>query len=100
MQANRHGLPKQKKTRSSRIRTLSAKRICGWPEPHTGSGQRCFSLADIHGTSCSLTGEQWATVEGLFPASGSYCSFAYSALASFRIGMPGSASFQSAKKSW
>jgi hypothetical protein len=29
-----------------------------------------------------------------------YCSFAYSALASFRMGMSGSASFQSAKKSW
>jgi hypothetical protein len=29
-----------------------------------------------------------------------YCSFAYSALASFRMGMSGSASFQRAKKSW
>lgn len=29
----------------------------------------------------------------------SYCSFAYSALASFRIGISGSALFQSAKKS-
>jgi hypothetical protein len=29
-----------------------------------------------------------------------YCSFAYSALASFRMGMSESASFQSAKKSW
>lgn len=28
-----------------------------------------------------------------------YCSFAYSALASFRMGMPGSASFQSVRKS-
>ncbi len=28
-----------------------------------------------------------------------YCSFAYSALASFRMGMSGSASFQRAKKS-
>jgi hypothetical protein len=31
---------------------------------------------------------------------GGYCSFAYSALASFRIGMSGSASFQSVRKSW
>ena len=30
----------------------------------------------------------------------SYCSFAYSALACFRMGMSGSASFQRAKKSW
>src|ERR1017187_3250578 len=30
----------------------------------------------------------------------SYCSFAYSALASFRMGTAGSASFQSRKKSW
>jgi hypothetical protein len=29
-----------------------------------------------------------------------HCSFAYSALASFRMGMSGSASFQRAKKSW
>jgi hypothetical protein len=29
-----------------------------------------------------------------------YCSFAYSALASFRMGMSGSASFQSVRKSW
>jgi hypothetical protein len=29
-----------------------------------------------------------------------YCSLAYSALACLRIGIPGSASFQSAKKSW
>lgn len=29
-----------------------------------------------------------------------YCSFAYSALASFRIGISGSAFFQIAKKSW
>ena len=29
-----------------------------------------------------------------------YCSFAYSALASFSMGMSGSASFQRAKKSW
>jgi hypothetical protein len=29
----------------------------------------------------------------------SYCSFAYSALASFRMGMSGSASFQSVRKS-
>jgi hypothetical protein len=29
-----------------------------------------------------------------------YCSFAYSALACFRMGVSGSASFQSAKKSW
>ncbi len=29
-----------------------------------------------------------------------YCSFAYSAFASFRIGMSGSASFQRARKSW
>ena len=29
-----------------------------------------------------------------------YCSFAYSALASFKMGMSGSASFQRAKKSW
>ena len=29
-----------------------------------------------------------------------YCNFAYSALASFRMGMSGSASFQRAKKSW
>jgi hypothetical protein len=34
----------------------------------------------------------------LFPT-GSYCSFAYSALASFRMGMSGSASFQRAKNS-
>src|SRR5580658_4646745 len=32
-----------------------------------------------------------------FPA---YCSLAYSALASFRMGMLGSASFQRARKSW
>jgi hypothetical protein len=31
---------------------------------------------------------------------GSYRRFAYSALASFRMGMSGSASFQRAKKSW
>ena len=30
----------------------------------------------------------------------SHCSFAYSALASFRMGMSGSASFQRARKSW
>jgi len=29
-----------------------------------------------------------------------YCSFAYSALACFRMGMSGSASFQRLKKSW
>src|SRR6266581_9108651 len=29
-----------------------------------------------------------------------YCSFAYSALASFRMGMSGSASFQRVRKSW
>src|SRR5215467_11601533 len=29
-----------------------------------------------------------------------YCSLAYSALASFRMGMSGSASFQRARKSW
>jgi hypothetical protein len=33
------------------------------------------------------------------PTSRSHCSFAYSALASFRTGMPGSASFQSVRKS-
>jgi hypothetical protein len=33
-------------------------------------------------------------------ASFRYCSFAYSALASFRMGMSGSASFHSAKNSW
>ena len=32
--------------------------------------------------------------------SASYCSLAYSALASFRMGMSGSESFQRAKKSW
>jgi len=31
---------------------------------------------------------------------GSHCSFGYSALASFRMGMSGSASFQMWKKSW
>jgi hypothetical protein len=30
----------------------------------------------------------------------SYCNFAYSALASFRMGMSGSASFHLVKKSW
>ena len=29
-----------------------------------------------------------------------YCSFAYSALACFKMGMSGSASFQSVRKSW
>jgi hypothetical protein len=29
-----------------------------------------------------------------------YCNFPYSALASFRMGMSGSASFQRARKSW
>jgi hypothetical protein len=29
-----------------------------------------------------------------------YCNFAYSALASFRMGMSGSASFQRVRKSW
>jgi hypothetical protein len=33
-------------------------------------------------------------------ASVNYCNFANSDLASFRMGTPGSASFQSAKKSW
>jgi hypothetical protein len=33
-------------------------------------------------------------------SSNSYCSFAYSALASLRMGMLGSASFQSVRKSW
>ena len=33
-------------------------------------------------------------------AVGRYCSFAYSALACFRMGMSGSASFQRVKKSW
>jgi hypothetical protein len=33
-----------------------------------------------------------------FPATGSCCSLGYSALASFRMGMSGSASFQRAKK--
>jgi prepilin-type N-terminal cleavage/methylation domain-containing protein len=32
--------------------------------------------------------------------SNSYCSFAYSALACFRMGISGSASFQSDRKSW
>ena len=35
----------------------------------------------------------------VFPAMGSYCSFAYSALACFRIGMSESASFHRLKKS-
>ena len=48
------------------------------------------------------------TIVGIIPRLGSigycipaasYCSFAYSALASFRMGMSGSASFQSVKKS-
>jgi hypothetical protein len=36
---------------------------------------------------------------GLLRRAGNYCSFAYSALACFRIGMSGSASFQSMRKS-
>ena len=39
------------------------------------------------------------SVPFLRPSSNSYCSFAYSALASLRMGMLGSASFQSARKS-
>jgi hypothetical protein len=38
-------------------------------------------------------------VEVLISSIGRYCSFAYSALASFRMGMSGSASFQRARKS-
>ena len=38
----------------------------------------------------------WSVGSDLRP----YCSFAYSALACFRMGMSGSASFQRAKKSW
>jgi len=34
------------------------------------------------------------------PSAGDYFSFAYSALASFRMGMSGSASFQIVRKSW
>src|ERR1039458_1575038 len=43
--------------------------------------------------------ETVAAGEGLFPATGGYCSFAYSALACFRMGMSGSASFQSEESS-
>ena len=54
------------------------------------------SFASIHGTTGlrQMIGEQC-----VFPAMGSYCSLAYSALACFRIGMSGSASFHRLKKS-
>ena len=47
------------------------------------------------GNAASLSGKS-GKVRGCC----AYCSFAYSALACFRMGMSGSASFQRAKKSW
>ena len=64
-----------------------------------GSGARWEQmLVDGRGQSISRSGLGLAVV----PVRGrpTHCSFAYSALASFRMGMSGSASFHKKKKSW
>jgi hypothetical protein len=58
--------------------------------PHDGS-----PLAPGLGTECFFLERR-----SLMPSPADYFSFAYSALASFRMGMSESASFQRAKKSW
>jgi hypothetical protein len=57
------------------------------------SGTSCFGLSYRADRSRFYINH---TSEALFP---SYCSFAYSALDSFRMGMSGSASFQRVRKS-
>ena len=46
-----------------------------------------------------IIGERWLVWKDLFPATGSYRSFANSAFACLRTGMSGSASFQSVRNS-
>jgi len=50
------------------------------------------------GTMCGAIALSRVMVSAEWPSR--YCSFAYSALACFRMGMSGSASFQSVRKSW
>jgi len=56
-------------------------------------------LADAKVNVLALLGST-AVAQGSGRRTRGYCSFAYSALASFRMGMSGSASFQRVKKSW
>jgi hypothetical protein len=58
-------------------------------------------IGGVHETVV-CTNQQWtaSNVEVLVSSTGGYCSFAYSALASFRMGMSGSASFQRVRKAW
>jgi hypothetical protein len=83
-------------------RTQYAHSAC-WRQSRITSGQPVIrsELSGKHSWNFCLSQSSVnvRVVEGLFPATGDYCSFAYSALASFRMETSGSASFQSVRKS-
>ena len=71
--------------------TLSAGILRNYGDGARRTGAAGFRARNIPGTAAIGSG-CWSLRD--------YCSFAYSALAVFRIGMSGSASFHSARKSW
>ena len=72
------------------------------PGPCSALDCRCINpQLSAESVKNSPLGESLSCIETLemLGSPGGYCSFAYSALAFFRMGMSGSASFQSVRKS-